>query len=132
MNGRQTSRPTTVAPQRRDPPVATLALRGTDGLNSSSAKLSARQSFPIALPGVAHSVSVSPAHFLAISLGNRWRTYADQHRNIQQNFSVEPVHEMRVASRRLMAQLDLLDAVVPGNAIERARRVLKRRVRSLG
>jgi CHAD domain-containing protein len=31
-----------------------------------------------------------------------------------------------------MAQLDLLDEVIPSNAIEKARRVLKRRLRSLG
>jgi CHAD domain-containing protein len=89
------------------------------------------RSLPVAPTSVGRAVSVSPAHFLAISLGNRWRTYADQHRKLQQSFAVQPVHELRVASRRLIAKLELLDAVIPSSSIEKARRALKRRIRSL-
>src|SRR5262245_28580513 len=116
MSTRQISRSNTIDRRRPEDPMA--ALIEVEKLDSKTAKLNARQSFPINLPGVARSVSMSPAHFLAVSLGNRWRAYTDEHRKVLQSFSVEPVHELRVASRRLMAHLDLLDAVVPSNAIE--------------
>lgn len=41
------------------------------------------------------------------------------------------MHELRVATRRLLAQFTLLDSVVPGVALEKARRVLKRHLAAL-
>lgn len=41
------------------------------------------------------------------------------------------MHELRVASRRLLAQFGLLSCVVPSAALEKARRVLKRRLTAL-
>jgi CHAD domain-containing protein len=42
------------------------------------------------------------------------------------------VHELRVATRRLLAQFTLLNSVVPSEALEKARRILKRRLAVLG
>ena len=44
----------------------------------------------------------------------------------------DAVHELRVATRRLIAKLFLLTAVVPGPAPARARRLLKERLDALG
>lgn len=41
------------------------------------------------------------------------------------------MHELRVASRRLMAQCDLLKSVAPGIAVDKARRILKRQLKAL-
>jgi CHAD domain-containing protein len=42
------------------------------------------------------------------------------------------VHELRVATRRLLAQFTLLSCVAPSPALEKARRILKRRLTALG
>jgi CHAD domain-containing protein len=42
------------------------------------------------------------------------------------------VHELRVATRRLLAQFALLSCVVPSAALEKARRILKCRLAALG
>jgi len=75
-------------------------------------------------------VSVGPG--LAQALQNRWRCYREQLRRCQQEFSDEAVHELRVATRRLIAQLVLLDCVIPSPSLEKARRILKRRLVALG
>jgi len=70
--------------------------------------------------------------FLANSLHNRWESYRGQLRNCQENFSEEAVHELRVATRRLMAQIVMLGCVIPGKIAENARVLLKRRLKALG
>ena len=75
---------------------------------------------------------VTVGHCLAGALQNRWQSYHEQLRNCQENFSEEAVHELRVATRRLIAQLVLLNCVIPSDAIEKARRILKRRLVALG
>jgi CHAD domain-containing protein len=42
------------------------------------------------------------------------------------------VHELRVTTRRLLAQFILLDSVVPSDTLEKACRILKRRLAALG
>ncbi len=69
---------------------------------------------------------------LAEALETRWRSYREELRRCQKDFSEEGVHELRVAARRLMAQLVLLSCVVRSAPIEKARRILKRRSAALG
>jgi CHAD domain-containing protein len=69
---------------------------------------------------------------LAKALDSRWQTYREQLEQCQEAFSEEAVHELRVATRRLLAQLTLLDYIVPSAALEKARRMLKRRLAALG
>jgi CHAD domain-containing protein len=115
-----------------------------------------QSSIPVASPGVlalpdpAQALSVRPGcsarsyrkplsafassavgPMLADALESRWQTYRKQLRHCQEEFSAEGVHELRVASRRLLAQFVLLDCVTAGSPPEKARRVLKRRLTAL-
>ena len=68
---------------------------------------------------------------LAEALDSRWQTYRKQLRHCQEEFSEEGVHELRVATRRLLAQFVLLDCVTAGSPLQKARRTLKRRLAAL-
>jgi CHAD domain-containing protein len=70
--------------------------------------------------------------YLAGALDSRWASYQKQLRQCRRGFSEEAVHELRVATRRLLAQLILLSRVVPSATLEKARRILKRRLAALG
>jgi CHAD domain-containing protein len=86
----------------------------------------------IRLPGVP---CLSPSAFgpiLAKALEDRWKTYRTQLRHCQEEFTEEGVHELRVATRRLLAQFLLLECVAPSTALEKGRRILKRRLAALG
>lgn len=69
---------------------------------------------------------------LTEGLEKRWKSYRKQLRRCQEEFSQDAVHELRVASRRLLAQFTLLGCVVPSAALEKARRILKGRLATLG
>jgi len=89
-------------------------------------------------PGAGQSVSSGwsvpsePGACLAKALRNRMRSYRKQLRLCQQDFSEHSVHQLRVATRRLIAQFVLLSSVVPGAKFEKARKSLKRRLKLLG
>jgi CHAD domain-containing protein len=70
--------------------------------------------------------------FLANALRGRWEAYRAQVKRCRQEFSEETVHELRVATRRLIAQLVMLDCITPGTPAESVRRSLKRRLKALG
>ena len=76
------------------------------------------------------AVPVGPC--LAKALETRWQSYREQLRRCQKDFSEETVHELRVATRRLIAQLVLLSCVIRSASLEKARRILKRRMVALG
>ena len=83
-------------------------------------------------PAISRSHTSSAAGpLLAEALESRWQTYRKQLRHCQEEFSAEGVHELRVATRRLLAQFVLLDCVTAGSPLEKARRVLKRRLTAL-
>ena len=69
---------------------------------------------------------------LAEALDARWNFYSKQLRRCQEKYSEDAVHELRVATRRLLAQFALLGCVVPSASLEKARRILKRRLAALG
>lgn len=69
---------------------------------------------------------------LANSLRKRWRGYCQELRRCQKGFTEESVHELRVATRRLISELVLLEGVVQTAALRDAHRTLKRRLKRLG
>jgi CHAD domain-containing protein len=68
---------------------------------------------------------------LARVLQARYRTYREQLKQCQKKCSTESVHELRVATRRLIAQLVLLECVAPRETIGKTSRLLKRRLKAL-
>jgi len=103
------------------------------------------------LPNLTREVGVQPCEFLPISrlppskpksvlmgpilartLETRWACYREQLRRCQRKFSEDAVHELRVATRRLIALFTLLGCIVPSTELEKAQRLLKRRRTALG
>jgi CHAD domain-containing protein len=76
------------------------------------------------------SLQVGP--FLANALSVHWQTYRACIRSCQDDFSEKTVHKLRVATRRLIAQLLIMDCVTRDRTPGMARRVLKRRLKALG
>ncbi len=102
------------------------------GLQPANAESHPSHRSTIPLPGVP---SLSPSAFapaLAKALDDRWHTYRKQLRQCQEEFTEEGVHELRVATRRLLAQFVLLECVAPSASLEKGRRILKRRLAALG
>jgi CHAD domain-containing protein len=66
--------------------------------------------------------------FLINALKERWKTYRAQAKLCRREFSEEAVHDLRVATRRLLVALDILRAVKPHPRIQRARRYIKDRL----
>jgi CHAD domain-containing protein len=77
-------------------------------------------------------VPAAVGSILAAALDSRWQLYREQLRWCQDKFSEVAVLELRVATRRLLAQFILLSCVAPSAALEKARRMLKRRLAALG
>src|SRR5262249_46717213 len=73
-----------------------------------------------------------PAAFLCFSLRSRLEAYRKQLRQCHKKFTEESVHQLRVATRRLMTQFILLRCVTAGNNAEKARQKLKQRLKTLG
>ena len=69
---------------------------------------------------------------LAKALDARWASYREQLRHCRRKVSAKAVHELRVATRRLLSQFALLSCVAHSAAPEKARRILKRRLAALG
>jgi CHAD domain-containing protein len=69
---------------------------------------------------------------LAKALDARWQTYRKQLEHCQEEFTEEGVHELRVATRRLLAQFVLLECVAPSASLDKGRHILKRRLAALG
>jgi CHAD domain-containing protein len=69
---------------------------------------------------------------LAAALREQWRDYREQLEKCQEDFSIVNVHQLRVQTRRLMAKLVLIGYLLPESVVRKARRVLKRRLRTLG
>jgi CHAD domain-containing protein len=59
------------------------------------------------------------------SLRDRWQTFRVELKRCQQQYSEEAVHDLRVATRRLISTLDLLTSVHPQGRLRKARRALK-------
>jgi CHAD domain-containing protein len=68
---------------------------------------------------------------LSVSLDGRWKKYREELKVCKQEFSEEAVHDLRVATRRLLAVLDMLRALDPHPRVQKARRLLKNQLDSL-
>ena len=68
--------------------------------------------------------------FLLRALEGRWRRFAAELAQSRRRCTEPGIHDLRVATRRLLAVLDLADAVLPGETAPRARRLLRRYLRS--
>ena len=62
---------------------------------------------------------------LAACLERQWKHYRQALKLCQRDFSEEAVHESRVETRRLLAQLELLGVLAEARPFKRARRTLK-------
>jgi len=75
---------------------------------------------------------VAPGPKLGEVLETRWKSYRNEFKRCLTHCSEEAVHELRVAIRRLLAQLLLVEEVRPGSASTKLRKALKRRFKELG
>lgn len=65
------------------------------------------------------------ANQLIVALDERWKKYRAELKTCQREFSEEAVHDLRVATRRLLAVLEVLRSVAPHPRVKKARRLLK-------
>ena len=100
--------------------------------SASRSPAAPRASFSCQIPPGADGSAASAHSCLAGALETRWHCYREQLRICREDFSEEGVHELRVAARRLIAQLVLLGCVMHSAGLEKARRILKRRMAALG
>jgi len=56
----------------------------------------------------------------------RWRTYRSELKRCQSEPTEEAVHDLRVATRRLLALINLLRAIVPNPRLQKLQRTLKK------
>jgi CHAD domain-containing protein len=125
------------------PPAAPLAILSS----SEPASAPSRPPDTSSLAQPAHAVGASNGHHtplirwrvpketgacLANSLRDRWKTYCKQLRACRHDFSESSVHQLRVATRRLMTHFILLGGLLEDAAPGKARKKLKRRLKILG
>ena len=112
-------------------PISPLPLpRPSQRTGDVTGRLTEPAAIRLSFPAKPVPVAVGPV--LAAALDSRWQSYREQLRRCQAKFSEEAVHQLRVATRRLLAQFTLLSCVAPSPALEKARRTLKRRLTALG
>ena len=70
------------------------------------------------------------AGFLMRALERRWHRLAAELERNRRRCTEPGIHDLRVATRRLLAVLDLADAVLPGEVSPRSRRMLRRYLKS--
>jgi CHAD domain-containing protein len=65
------------------------------------------------------------------TLENRWQTYRSELKRCQKEASEEAIHDLRVATRRLLALVDTLRAISPHPRLQKLRRTFKNQLDSL-
>ncbi len=65
------------------------------------------------------------------ALGQRYGKYQVEHNRCKAEFSEEAVHDLRVATRRLLAIVDLLRIIAPAPNLQKLRGLLKVQLDSL-
>jgi CHAD domain-containing protein len=66
------------------------------------------------------------------SLDDRWQTYRAMLKRCQKKYSEAAVHDLRVATRRLMSTLDILHTLTSDDSLRQARRRLKKQLERFG
>jgi len=79
------------------------------------------------LPRSAHRSTSLHGH-LERSLESLWTRYCKRLKQCQKRFSNKSVHNLRVATRRMLSQLDLVGALCPQNPYRKTRRIFKNRL----
>jgi len=64
------------------------------------------------------------------SMAGRWDAFGNQVARARKNPTERTIHDLRVATRRLIATLDIVGTALPGGACRRSRRQLKRYLRA--
>jgi len=91
--------------------------------------------------GSVHAAKIPPASewnpaktgaWFAQVLHSRWKSYCERLDACRDEPSEEAVHELRVAIRRLLSQFVLLTRVISDGPPQKARRILKHQLQSLG
>ena len=72
--------------------------------------------------------TVSLSRFLLRSLKDQWKEYRRQFKRCQKRCSENSVHEVRIAIRRLLSTLSLLEALLPSEPLYPAELLLKKRL----
>jgi CHAD domain-containing protein len=73
----------------------------------------------------------SNTSLLIETLGNRWKTYRSELKRCHKEPDEEAIHDLRVATRRLLALVDMLRAVSPHPRLQKLRRAFKDQLDSL-
>jgi CHAD domain-containing protein len=68
---------------------------------------------------------MTETNFLLESLDRRWEQYRTNLKACRAEFSEEPVHDLRVGTRRMLAVLDIIRAVAPHPRVQKLRRLFK-------
>jgi CHAD domain-containing protein len=68
---------------------------------------------------------LSPQELLLTALDQRYEKYLLEHKRCVDEFSEEAVHDLRVATRRLLALIELLRALAPHPRLQKLRRACK-------
>jgi CHAD domain-containing protein len=66
------------------------------------------------------------------SLHDRWQSFRAELKRCRKKYSEEAVHDLRVATRRLISTLDLVDRIHPEANLRKTRRALKRQLDLFG
>ena len=74
---------------------------------------------------------IAKTNVLLDSFDERWKKYRAQIKSCKQEFSEEAVHDLRVATRRLLAVLDMHRTLDPHPRIQKTRRALKHQLDAL-
>src|SRR4030095_12946341 len=65
------------------------------------------------------------------ALEERWDKYRAELKKCKSEFSEEAVHDLRVATRRLLAVMDIIRLLDPQPRVQKVRRILKNQLDSL-
>jgi len=76
-------------------------------------------------------MTVDAKNALLNALDDRWKKFRAQQKACRDEFSEEAVHDLRVATRRLLALFDLLNSFITHKRIQKIRRELKEQLDDL-
>src|SRR6266700_917504 len=68
---------------------------------------------------------LEPNQLLLEALENRWKSYRTELKRCRTEFSNEVVHDLRVATRRMLALIQLLNSISPRPRLQKLTRVFK-------
>jgi CHAD domain-containing protein len=71
-------------------------------------------------------------YYLDLALRTRWRVFLQQIRRCRRRCSEPAVHDLRVATRRLIAALDLLQTIALSGSVEKTHRQFRRVLKTMG